>query len=225
MTDEQGRLLVVDDEKSVRDLLERILKEAGYNVVTAANGREALDKVSELNIELAVLDIKMPVMSGMEALRQLTTNRPEICVVMATAVSDAQTAVEAMKLGAYDYITKPFNRDDLLLTIQRALEKKHLQMENERHQLELHKRLGEQAQRLQEQFVDLVETLAREHKLIYRLASKEKGGREALSKLPRELQEPMASVEEFSEALLKLLRGGVARWPRTSRDIDQGSRR
>ena len=217
MTEEQGRLLVVDDEKSVRDLLERVLKEAGYDVVTAANGREALDKVSELKIELVLLDIKMPVMSGMEVLRQLATNWPEICVVMATAVADAQTAVEAMKLGAYDYITKPFNRDDVVLTVKRAVEKKHLQLENERHQRELHKRVGEQAAQLQEQFVDLVETLAREHKLIYRLASREgKRGKETLSKLPKELQEPMASVEEFSEALLRLLRGGLARWSRTS---------
>ena len=226
MTGEQDRVLVIDDEESVRNLLQRMLTEAGYNVVTAANGQEALDKVSELNIGVVLLDIKMPGMSGIEALRQLVGGRPDICVIMATAVGDAQTAVEAMKMGAYDYITKPFNRDDVVLTLQRAIEKKHLELENERHQLELQKRVGEQTNRLQQQFVDLVETLAREHTLIYKLAHREgKPGREALSKLPKELQEPMASVEEFSEALLKLLRGGLARWSRTSRDTDKGSER
>lgn len=226
MTDERVRVLVVDDEKSIRDLLERILSEAGYEVATAANGQEALDKISKLEIDIALLDIKMPVMSGIEVLHKITANWPETCVVMATGMDGAQTAVEAMKLGAYDYITKPFNRDDVILKVQKAIEKKHLELENERHELELHKRVGEQTERMQQQFSALVETLAREHKLIYKLAQREgKAGREALSKLPKELQEPMATVEEFSEALLKLLRGGVARWPRTSSDIDKGSKR
>ena len=210
MTDERVRVLVADDEKSIRDLLERILSEVGFEVVTAANGQEALDKISELKIDVALLDIKMPVMSGMEVLRQLSARWPEICVIMATAVADAQTAVEAMKLGAYDYINKPFNRDDVILKVRRALEKKRLESQNESRQFELHKRVGEQTERLQQQFVDLVETLAREHKLINKLAQREgKAGREALSKLPRELQGPMATVEEFSEALIKILRRGA----------------
>ncbi len=221
MTQERTRVLVADDEESIRSLLERFLTEAGYQVVTAANGREALDKLSQAKVDLALFDIKMPVMSGMEALEQISAKCPEVCVVMATAVVDTQTAIEAMKLGAYDYIIKPFNRDDLLLKIQKALGKKQLEMENERHELELRRRLGEQAQRLQEQFVDLVETLSREHKLIYKLASKEKGGKEALANLPKELQEPMVSVEQFSEALLKLMRGGLANWSRARR-IDKG---
>jgi len=205
-----GRVLVVDDEEAVRDLLQRILKETGYDVDTAANGQEALDKVSQLKTELVLLDIKMPGMSGMEVLRQLTTNWPETCVVMATAVADAQTAVEAMKLGAYDYITKPFNRDDVVLTVRRAIEKRYLELENESHRLELERRVGEQAERLQQQFVELVETLAREYKLIYRLATQQRGGvKKLLSGLPKELQEPMSSVEEFSEALLKILKRGI----------------
>lgn len=212
MTGEQVRVrvLVVDDEETVRSLLQRILKEAGYDVVTAADGQEALDKVSQLKIEAVLLDIKMPGMSGMEVLRQLTTNWPETSVVMATAVADAQTAVEAMKLGAYDYVTKPFNRDDLVLTVQRAIEKKALELENERHRLELERRVGEQAGRLQQQFVELVETLSREHKLLYKLAAQQQGGAKSLLKgLPKELQEPMSSVEEFSEALIKILKRGA----------------
>jgi len=207
--EKKTHILVVDDEETVRNLIQRTLGEAGYSVVTAANGQEALDKVSQLQIEAMLLDIKMPGMSGIEVLRQLTTNWPETCVIMATAVADAQTAVEAMKLGAYDYITKPFNRDDVVLTVQRAIEKKNLHLENERHRVELEKRVGEQAERLQQQFVELVETLAREHKLIYRLAYSQRGGKELLSKLPKELQEPMSSVEEFSETLIGILRRGA----------------
>ena len=211
MTTERVMVLVVDDEKIIRNLLQSILSEAGYDVVTAANGQEALDKIPQSVIKVVLLDVKMPDISGIQVLQQLTTNWPEICVVMVTAVVDAKTATEAMKLGANDYITKPFNPDNVVTTVKSAIEKKHLELQDKRHQLELRKRVGEQTERLQEQFVDLVETLSREHKLIYKLASKEKGGWEALSKLPKELQEPMASVEEYSEALLKLLRGGLRR--------------
>jgi len=223
MIGEQDRVLVVDDEESVRNLLQRILTEAGYNVVTAANGQEALDKVTELNIQAVLLDIKMPGMSGIEVLRQLASGRPDICVIMATAVADVQTAVEAMKLGAYDYITKPFNRDDVVLTVQRAIEKRGLLLENERHRLDLEKRVGEQAERLQQQFVELVETLTREHRLIYKLAHREsKQAKAILSALPKELQEPMSSVEEFSEALLRILRRGALRaGPKAPTDDDK----
>ena len=126
MAGEKVRILVVDDEEPVRKLLRRILGEAGYNVDTAATGQEALDKVSQLNAGVVLLDIKMPGMSGMEVLQQITTNWPETCVVMATAAGDAQTAVEAMKAGAYDYITKPFDRDDVVLKVQKAVEKRDL---------------------------------------------------------------------------------------------------
>ena len=207
--EKKTHILVVDDEETVRNLIQRTLVEAGYNVVTAANGQEAMDKVSQLMPGAVLLDIKMPGMSGMEVLQQITTNWPETCVIMATAVADAQTAVEAMKLGAYDYITKPFNLDDMVLTVQRAIEKRDLRLENERHQLELERRVREHTERLQQQFVELVETLAREHKLIYRLASSQRGGKELLSKLPKELQEPMSSVEEFSGALIRILRRGA----------------
>jgi len=203
---EQERILVVDDEESVRNLIQRTLQEAGFNVVSVTNGQEALDTISQMNIELVLLDIKMPGMSGLDVLDKLRDNWPDIAVIMATAVGDAQTAVDTMKRGAYDYLTKPFNRDDLVLKVQRAFEKKLLQHENERYRLDIERRVAEQAGQLKQQFSELVETLAREHKLLYKLAHNQKGGKEMLSKLPPELQTPMSSVEEFSEALLKILR-------------------
>ena len=207
MAGEPGKVLVVDDEESVRNLLKRILVEAGYSVDTAANGKEALDKMPQLMPEVVLTDIKMPIMSGMEVLQQLTIHWPETCVIMATAISDTQTAIEAMKLGAYDYITKPFNHDDVVLKMRRAIEKRNLLLENERHQLDLEKRVGEQAQQLQHQFAELVETLSREHKLLYSLAERQRGGvKSFLRRLPPELQEPMSSVGEFSDALIRILR-------------------
>lgn len=221
MTEKQESILIVDDEDSVRNLLQRTLKEAGYIVVTAASGQEALDKVHQQEVGVALLDVKMPGMSGMEVLRQITANWPDVCVVMATAVGDAEAAIEAMKLGAYDYIIKPFNRDDVVLRLQRAIEKRNLWLENERHRLDLEKRVGEQAQRLQEQFAELVQTLAREHKLVYNLAKHRQGGAKALlSKLPPELQQPMSSVEQFTEALLRILRRGAM--PDSKTSVDSG---
>ncbi len=226
MNGEERRILVVDDEESVRNLLQRMLTEAGYNVTTAANGQDALDKVSHLKVGVIFLDMKMPGMSGMEVLRQITANWPDVCVIMATAVGDAQTAIEAMKLGAYDYIIKPFSRDDVILSLKRAIQKRELWLENERHQLDVEKRVGEQAQRLQEQFAELVETLAREHKLIYSLAERSRGGgKTLLSRLPRELQEPMSSIEEFTEALLKILRRGAKPDSKSSADSGKDSKR
>ena len=87
MTGEQGRILVVDDEESVRDLLQRVLKEAGYNVVTAANGQEALDKMSELSIGVVLLDIKMPGLDGFQVLDHIR-QRSDIPVIMLTAIGE-----------------------------------------------------------------------------------------------------------------------------------------
>ncbi len=136
-------ILVVDDEESVRILLKRILTEAGYAVVAVANSQEALDKVSQLQVRVMLLDIRMPGISGIEVLRKLTADHPDICVIMATAVADTQTAVDAMKLGAYDYISKPFNRDDLVMRVRKAIEKLELEEKIKESAVELEVALRE----------------------------------------------------------------------------------
>ena len=207
MEGEQVRILVVDDEKTVRKFLQRTLQEANYNVITAANGEEALYAVSQQEVQVVLLDIKMPGMSGIEVLGKLTAEWPDICVIMATAVADMQTAVEAMKMGAYDYITKPFNRDDVVKKVQEAIAKWSYQLKDKRHYLQLKESITEQTQRMQEQFTELVNSLAREHKLLQKLATMQaRDGKSLLSELPPELQEPIASVEEFRDAMLKILR-------------------
>ena len=211
MAGEIGRVLVVDDEEIIRKLLQRTLEAAHYDVVTAASGEEALNKVSQLDFRVVLCDITMPGMSGIELLQQLTANWPETPVVMVTALADAQTAVEAMKRGAYDYIVKPFDSPDLLQKMHRAMEKRNLLLEQERHQLEIEQKVTEHAAQLQQQFKELVGSLSREHQLLYQMTESKRGGKSLLKRLPEELQKPMSSVDEFSEALIRMLRKGVSR--------------
>ncbi len=206
MTEERERILIVDDEESVRNVIRQIFEEAGYEVITAASGLEALEQLSRQDIGTALLDIKMPGMSGMELLGKLTADWPDICVVMVTCVADMETAIEAMKLGAYDYITKPFNLDDTVVTIRRAIERRDLQLKNKLLMLELQQSVKDQGELMQSQFNELVQSLSREHKLLCELAAKQLGSAQSLlSRLPPELREPISSFDEFKDALLRIL--------------------
>lgn len=120
MSEKQGVMLVVDDEEMVRNLLQRTLQEADYDVITAANGQEALDKVSQFNISLVLLDIKMPGLDGFQVLDRIR-QRSDIPVIMLTAVKGVTTVRDSFNLGADDYVTKPFSKRELLLRIQTKL--------------------------------------------------------------------------------------------------------
>ena len=124
------KMLVVDDERSMREFLEIMLTKEGYTVQTAANGREALAQARKELFDLAILDIRMPKMDGIETLSQLKEISPETVVLMITAYASTDTAIQAMKRGAYDYITKPFKIEEIKMTIRKALENKNLQAEN-----------------------------------------------------------------------------------------------
>jgi len=203
----KGKILVVDDEENVRNLVQLLLQNVGYEVDTASDGEEALSKVERLNIDVVILDIKMPGMSGVEILQYLTVYWPDICVIMVTAVDDASSAIEAVKLGAYDYVTKPFDKVDLIQRVQKAIEKRNLKQETRRHQKELEEKVYTQSKKLREYFSELVETLAREHNLLFNPSvKKSKNDKLQMSKLPPELQKPMSSVEEYKDALLRLLK-------------------
>src|SRR5687767_8757841 len=103
-----GRIFIVDDEESIREFFEIMLKREGYEVVTASNGAEALEKLKKQAVDLIISDIQMPELSGLELLGKVKEIDPEMAVIMITAFGSTETAVEAMKLGAYDYIQKPF---------------------------------------------------------------------------------------------------------------------
>jgi signal transduction histidine kinase len=126
MTNGKPRILVIDDEQGLRDMLSYGLTERDYEVVTAENGRLALEKARQEPFDLALCDIMMPGMRGVDVLRELKLLHPSLEVVMATGYATVETAVESMKLGAYDYITKPYELDHLCQTLSRALETRRL---------------------------------------------------------------------------------------------------
>ena len=118
-----GRILVVDDEEIVCHSLQRVLQEAGYEVVTAFNGEEALDKMSQLEIELVLLDIRMPGLDGFQVLR-LIRDGSNVPVIMLTAVQDMNTVCDTLSLGADDYVKKPFRTRELLARIKAKLRRR-----------------------------------------------------------------------------------------------------
>lgn len=129
--DPPRRILVVDDEVDLASSCQRLLQGKGYDTSIAASGEEALEQIEQSdNIELVLTDLKMPGMGGMELLRTLRSDHPEILVVMMTAYSTVEDAVEAMALGAVNFVPKPFTPDHLLIVIGRALEEHTLRREN-----------------------------------------------------------------------------------------------
>ena len=120
------RILVADDDESLRRVTQMELEELGYIVVTAADGAEALRRLGEAPVPLAITDLKMPGMSGLELLKAIRTQYPETTVIIVTAFGTVETAVEAMKAGAYDYLTKPIDYEQLALVVRRAMERQNL---------------------------------------------------------------------------------------------------
>lgn len=133
------RILVVDDDKDLRFNLSNILKDEGYDVLAVGDGREALKAVQNNSPILVLLDIRLPEMDGMKILEKMKELNHNLAIIMLTAVTDVKDAVKAMRLGAYDYITKPFDNEELILTIKKALSTQYLSREVE----SLRRRLGE----------------------------------------------------------------------------------
>lgn len=126
------KVLIVDDEESFRHMLSVILKKEGYEVEIAGDGEEALQRVATSFFNQVLCDIRMPRMDGLEFLRQVQTLDQDLTVIMMSAYGTTDSAIEAMKLGAYDYISKPFKPDEIVLTLRKAEERERLRRENER---------------------------------------------------------------------------------------------
>ncbi|MCZ6766277.1 MAG: response regulator, partial [bacterium] len=122
-------ILLVDDQDSIRFFLEKTLVQEGYEAHTAKTGAEAVEMTREVVPDLILLDLKLPDMDGIEVLHRIKVIFPEISVVMITAFGDIETAVHAMKEGAYDFVTKPINLDRLLMLIKKGLESNRLSRE------------------------------------------------------------------------------------------------
>ena len=125
----KARILVIDDETIVHESCNRILTEEGYSIDSAYTGQEGFSKIEEGSYDLVITDMKMPGISGMEALKKIKDDNPDIGIIMVTGYSTAETAVEAMKLGAFDYLPKPFTPDELITVVSKALEKKKVLIE------------------------------------------------------------------------------------------------
>ena len=121
----KGKILVVDDEADMRMMLSRFLSRKGYTVLGASNGKEALSMLEAEEMDAALIDIRMPEMDGFELLKVVRVTHPEIAAIMMTAVEDLEIAAWALKTGAVDYITKPFNLSTILISLYRALGPKH----------------------------------------------------------------------------------------------------
>ena len=131
MSENLVHILVVDDELSMRELLELMLTRAGYQVSCAENGREALSMIRQSDHDLLLCDIRLDDMTGLEVLRAAKQKNPDTIAIMISAYASTETAVEAMNLGAYDYVPKPFDNMELKATISKALEMKNLEAEKE----------------------------------------------------------------------------------------------
>lgn len=137
-----GRILVVDDERGQREILNTILKKEGYRATDVPGAREALEMLDREEFDIILTDLKMQGMSGMELLERTLEEYPNQCIVMMTAHGTIDSAVEAMKKGAFDYLEKPLERDDLLLTLRRAMDHVNLLRENRMLQKRLEESRG-----------------------------------------------------------------------------------
>jgi two-component system, NtrC family, response regulator AtoC len=123
----KGTIVIADDEPNIRRVLEAALTREGYNVITAENGKKALDVISSTpQIDILISDLIMPDINGVELLEAAREIDPGMSVLMITAHGTIKTAVDAMRLGAFDYITKPFDMDEMKIVVKKALERRHL---------------------------------------------------------------------------------------------------
>jgi len=125
----KSRILVVDDEESIREFLEIMLKKEGYEVTTAEDGARAKDILSKKSFDMIISDLQMPNMTGIELLKHVKESYPETVFMLITAFGTTETAVEAMKMGAYDYVTKPFKIDEVRMNVANALRAQNLEVE------------------------------------------------------------------------------------------------
>ena len=133
------RILVVDDEESIREFLDIMLRKEGYDVTCVEDGQKAIDILKKKSFDLVISDLQMPNVTGIELLKHCRENYSEMLFMMITAFGTAESAVEAMKMGAYDYITKPFKIDEVRINIANALRSRNLEVENRVLRKELQK--------------------------------------------------------------------------------------
>ncbi len=150
-----AHILVVDDEESIREVVCTLLSAQGYNCTLAQNGAQAYEKLQIGTFDLILSDIVMPEMDGLKLLEKVKAHNKDVPMVMVTALHDISTAITAIRAGAYDFLLKPFEKDQLYHTVRRAIEHRRLLEENRRYQRELEKRVEERTAQLTSALADL----------------------------------------------------------------------
>jgi putative nucleotidyltransferase with HDIG domain len=205
----KARVLIVDDEEAIRSVIYRKLETEGYECVVESDGTEALETASSQHFDLVLTDVKMPGISGIEVLSKVMDDHPDTAVIMITAVANTQTAVEAMKMGAHDYVIKPFDLDDLSVRVARALEGKRLAIENREYQLGLEKKVEEQVGQIRQYYREAIRSFADGETAISELNSGEgieqpesppqaaaAGGPRQMSGPPKDLTDRLADLPD-----------------------------
>ena len=204
MMQARATILVVDDQESVRALLQRALEQAGYHALTAASGQEALDTMSESSAEVMLLDVRMPGQSGLDVLRHSHTEHPDTAIIMVTVLADVNTVVKAMREGSYDYVTKPFNLDDVLMRVEKARERRHMALIVKNYQESLEERVEQQAAHLRDMTMQTVQSLIQEEILTRELEAR--GGK-------REGLPAGTDIKELGAKILRRFRRGASHSP------------
>jgi len=145
MSDKKAQILVVDDEVYIQDILKSTLEGAGYACSSVGSAEAALEALASGDFDVALSDIRMPGKQGTELLQDIKKAYPEVVVLMITAIDNATTAIESMRLGAYDFIVKPFQLDQVLISVDRALDKRRLENASREYQKYLHQIAEERA--------------------------------------------------------------------------------
>ena len=142
------KILVVDDEPPIRELISQIMIREGYSCITASGVDEALELLDKDKFSLVISDINMPGKTGIDLLDNIIKNRPNLAVIMATAVDDRNVAIKTLEMGAYGYIIKPFERNELIINVANALGRLQLEIDNKRYSEELEKLVDERTKKL-----------------------------------------------------------------------------
>jgi putative two-component system response regulator len=167
-TSGRSKILVVDDEPIVRRTIRKGLSTAGYECSEANNSVETLNRIKDNNPDLVILDIMMPGKSGRELLPEIISSHPGVGVIMSTAVIDPKTIIECMKLGAQDYITKPFEVQEIIASVEKALQMKQLEKQINEYHKQLENTVEDQKNEIRTMFLKSIETL------VYALEAKDR---------------------------------------------------
>ncbi|MCE5310621.1 MAG: response regulator [Acidobacteriales bacterium] len=204
-----ARILVVDDEAPIRDMLDQFLSGRGYTVEQASDGVQALERLAGHDVELVVTDIRMPVMGGLELLGQIATKSYDVGVVVITACDDVASAVNAMKCGALDYVSKPFSLGDLDAVVARALSTHRNRRRDRLQKAELEALVNEQARELRQALAQLHEVWDKALDAMVAALDAREHEPESHSKRVSEYAAHLASTMGVDPVLLDAIRRGA----------------